>query len=76
MIDRFVVGGFYRVHSGKGSDDNLNAPGMAFAPMALTEAEETPEHVPTRARRYAYRIVARLAALAAGREIQDVQDKV
>ena len=28
MIDHFVVGGFYRVHTGRGVDENLNAPGM------------------------------------------------
>ena len=27
MIDRFVVGGFYRVHTERGRDENLNAPG-------------------------------------------------
>ena len=29
MIDRFVVGGFYRVHTARGKDENLNAPGRA-----------------------------------------------
>ena len=33
MIDQFVVGGFYRVHTGRGQDENLNAPGMQFEPM-------------------------------------------
>ncbi|MDR0440270.1 MAG: glutamate--cysteine ligase, partial [Candidatus Accumulibacter sp.] len=27
MIDRYVVGGFYRVHGERGRDENLNAPG-------------------------------------------------
>ncbi|WP_374347394.1 glutamate--cysteine ligase, partial [Chitinimonas sp.] len=27
MMDRFVVGGFYRVHTERGNDENLNAPG-------------------------------------------------
>ena len=30
MIDHFVVGGFYRVHTERGKDENLNAPGMQF----------------------------------------------
>jgi hypothetical protein len=30
MIDRYVVGGFYRVHTGRGKDENLNAPGHAL----------------------------------------------
>jgi glutamate--cysteine ligase len=35
MIDRYVVGGFYRVHTGRGIDENLNAPGMHFVPLAF-----------------------------------------
>ena len=35
MIDRYVVGGFYRVHTGRGKDENLNAPGMHFVPLAF-----------------------------------------
>ena len=30
-----VVGGFYRVHKERGIDENLNAPGMHFEPLAL-----------------------------------------
>ena len=33
MIDRFVVGGFFRVHEGRGTDENLNASGMLFVPL-------------------------------------------
>ena len=33
MIDRFVVGGFFRVHEGRGTDENLNATGMSFVPL-------------------------------------------
>ena len=25
MMDRFVIGGFFRVHEGRGADENLNA---------------------------------------------------
>ena len=35
MIDRFVVGGFYRVHTARGKDENLNAPGAQFVPLAF-----------------------------------------
>ena len=37
MIDHFVVGGFYRVHTGRGQDENLNAPGMQFVPLAFED---------------------------------------
>lgn len=33
MMDRFVLGGFYRVHEGRGIDENLNASGMKFMPL-------------------------------------------
>jgi glutamate--cysteine ligase len=33
MVDRFVVGGFFRVHEGRGVDENLNASGMLFVPL-------------------------------------------
>lgn len=38
MMDRYVIGGFYRVHTGRGIDENLNAPGMHFVPLSF----ETP----------------------------------
>ncbi len=73
MIDRFVVGGFYRVHSGRGRDENLNAPGMHFEPLAFETCCSMPDHCqlpdapPNRF--YAYGVVARLAQLAASREL-------
>ena len=47
MMDRFVIGGFYRVHEGRGADENLNASGMLFVPLnrsipvAQSSAEES-----------------------------------
>ena len=38
MIDRYVVGGFYRVHAERGIDENLNAPGASFVPLAFAES--------------------------------------
>lgn len=72
MIDHFVVGGFYRVHSSKGKTDNLNAPGMHFEPLAFAEScitpdcAQEPDAEPNRF--YAYGVIARLALLAAARE--------
>ena len=34
LMDRYVVGGFYRVHAERGPDENLNAPGSTFVPLA------------------------------------------
>jgi len=73
MIDHFVVGGFYRVHTGRGSDENLNAPGMQFAPLAFDEPCSSPDPddpgcPPNRF--YAYGVIARLALLAAAIELE------
>jgi glutamate--cysteine ligase len=72
MIDRFVVGGFYRVHAGRGPNENLNAPGMTFQPLAFAEScispdrNKAPDAGPNRF--YAYGVIARLALVAAARE--------
>jgi glutamate--cysteine ligase len=79
MIGQFVVGGFYRVHQERGPDENLNAPGMHFEPLAFAQACNMPCNELTAAdspnRFYAYGVIARLAALAAAREIADTQGK-
>jgi glutamate--cysteine ligase len=73
MVDRFVVGGFYRVHTGRGPQENLNAPGMHFEPLAFASCCNTPDacappdDAPNRF--YAYGVIARLALVAAAREI-------
>lgn len=74
MMDHYVVGGFYRVHTGRGVDENLNAPGMHFVPLAFREPCSLPDVSanPDCAtnRFYAYGVVARLALLAAARELE------
>ncbi len=72
MIGPYVVGGFYRVHQGRGITENLNAPGMHFEPLAFAQACNMPCEdsavVDCPNRFYAYGVIARLAALAAARE--------
>ena len=74
MVDHYVVGGFYRVHTERGIDENLNAPGMFFEPLAfeacctLPNPDCEPDDTPNRF--YAYGVVARLALLAASLEIE------
>jgi glutamate--cysteine ligase len=78
MIDHYVVGGFYRVHTGRGVDENLNAPGMHFEPLAfqtcctLPNPDRAPDDLPNRF--YAYGVVARLALLAAALEIEAAEN--
>ena len=76
MIDQFVVGGFYRVHTDRGIDENLNSPGAKYVPLAF----ETDCHSPDCAgnpgdppnRFYTYGVVARLAMLAAAVEVEEL----
>jgi glutamate--cysteine ligase len=76
MIDRYVVGGFYRVHTDRGVDENLNAPGMRFSPLAFESccAFPNPDCAPddTPNRFYAYGVVGRLAMLAASVELEEM----
>jgi glutamate--cysteine ligase len=75
MMDHFVIGGFYRVHTDRAADENLNAPGSHFEPLAfekpctLPDCAGAPDTVPNRF--YAYGVVARLALLAAAIELQE-----
>ncbi|GAB3366544.1 glutamate--cysteine ligase [Giesbergeria giesbergeri] len=75
MVDRYVVGGFYRIHADRGSDENLNAPGAGFVPLAFHHSTQLPQpgarpgaSAPNRF--YMYGVVARLAMLAASYELE------
>jgi len=75
MIDRYVVGGFYRVHAERGVDENLNAPGASFVPLAFADSGRLPKpgekpgsSSPNRF--YMYGVIARLAMLAASYELE------
>ena len=72
MIDRYVVGGFYRVNSEKGHDENLNSSGMRFEPLSfIPESEHDPEDSNTLYNRfYQAGVVGRLAMLAASLELE------
>jgi glutamate--cysteine ligase len=75
MIDRYVVGGFYRVHATRGIDENLNAPGSSFAPLAFAESHQLPRKgekpgASPPNRFYMYGVIARLALVAASYELE------
>jgi len=75
MLDRYVVGGFYRVHAERGVDENLKAPGASFVPLAFEQSATLPEPgakpgVSAPNRFYMYGVVARLAMLAASYELE------
>ncbi len=75
MIDRYVVGGFYRVHAERAADENLKAPGAHYVPLAFAQQHALPDlkakpgtAAPNRF--YMYGVVARLALLAASLEME------
>ncbi|WP_041715963.1 glutamate--cysteine ligase [Alicycliphilus denitrificans] len=75
MMDRYVVGGFYRMHAERGVDENLNAPGASFVPLAFQHSTQLPQpgarpgaSAPNRF--YMYGVIARLAMLAASYELE------
>ena len=75
MMDRYVVGGFYRINAERGVDENLNAPGASFVPLAFQHSTQLPQpgarpgaSAPNRF--YMYGVVARLAMLAASYELE------
>lgn len=74
-LDRYVVGGFYRMHPERGVDENLNAPGSSYVPLAFAHSNHMPQpgmnpgaSAPNRF--YMYGVIARLAMLAASYELE------
>lgn len=74
MMDRYVVGGFYRVHAERRADESLNGPRSHYIPLAFAR-----NHLPQTSNRpggsapnrfYMYGVVARLAMVAASYELE------
>jgi glutamate--cysteine ligase len=75
MIDRYVVGGFYRVHAERGADENLCSPGARYVPLAFAGSTQLPKpgakpgaSPPNRF--YMYGVIGRLAMVAAAYELE------
>jgi glutamate--cysteine ligase len=75
MMDRYVVGGFYRIHAERGVDENLNAPGSSFVPLAFADSTHLPQpglkpgaSAPNRF--YMYGVIGRVAMVAASYELE------
>ena len=75
MMDRYVVGGFYRIHADRSADDGLSAPGASYVPLAFADGGRLPQpgekpgsSSPNRF--YMYGVIARLAMLAASYELE------
>jgi glutamate--cysteine ligase len=81
MMDRYVVGGFYRIHAERGVDENLNAPGSSFVPLAFAESTRLPQpgmkpgaSMPNRF--YMYGVIGRLAMVAASYELEATDPEI
>ena len=59
VIGSDVIGGFYRIHKDKKSNENLNSPGMIFESFCKIDEKNS--------------IVAKLALLAAAREVKGIK---
>jgi glutamate--cysteine ligase len=75
LLDRYVVGGFYRVHAGRRVDEYLNTSDSRYVPLAFAESAQLPQpgvqpgaSAPNRF--YMYGVIARLAMLASSYELE------
>ncbi|RYF80790.1 MAG: glutamate--cysteine ligase [Comamonadaceae bacterium] len=75
MMDRYVVGGFYRVHPDRGNDENLAIAGASFVPLGFPDSAHLPQpgakltaSAPNRF--YMYGVIGRLAMVAAAYELE------
>ena len=73
-----LVGGFYRIHDAKNNSENLNSPGMSFHPIPFKDACISPNNEESiysdTNKFYIYGVVARLAILAAAKELYNVEN--
>ncbi len=79
MLGQHVIGGFYRVHAKRSSNENLNSPGAHFEPLAFAECCNNPKRCEqdnsSQNRFYTYGVIARLALAAAARELKAIENE-
>ena len=72
-FSNYLIGGFYRTHENKKNNESLNSPGMIFQPIPLNDICISPElsqPIDSQINRYyVYGVIARLAILAAAKEL-------
>ena len=69
-----LIGGFLRTNTERGDEDNLNSQGMAFRKLCMSDLrseDDEPHEIPTM--ELVYGSIARISALAAGRELAERQ---
>ena len=81
MVGDRPVGGFYRLHRGRSESDNLNVRGMEFKRLCFHKvAEKRPESLDdacedSTSLLLVYGTMARLAALALGMEMKEIEEE-
>ena len=75
LLGQRVAGAFYRVHGERAADENLNAPGSSFVPLAFEQSAHTPQPgvkpgASSPNRFYMYGVIGRLAMLASSYELE------
>ncbi len=76
MVCGQVVGGFYRVHEGKGPEENLNSPGSRFEPFLTHHVEDAAEDEARldAVTAHVYQILGEIASIATGYELRFADD--
>jgi glutamate--cysteine ligase len=78
MVDRFVVGGCYRVNPGRSQDENLNVPGAYFVTAAFDHSCDVahPENLQSSNHFHIYGLVARIALVATAIELEQAAKSI
>lgn len=77
QVDSNMIGGFYRTNTDKGSRENLNTAGMEFHKICShPDHKKDHEVYPEPEMFIIYRIIARIAAIAASREIIQLEKNI
>ncbi|MDE2368601.1 MAG: glutamate--cysteine ligase [Burkholderiales bacterium] len=75
MVDRYVVGGYYRVHAERAADEDLCGAASGYVPLAFAGASQMPRAgvkpgANATNRFYMYGVVGRLSMLASSYELE------
>jgi glutamate--cysteine ligase len=73
LINGKSIGGFMRANPLKGTQANLNAQGMVYRKLCISELKQNNDH---QIKEHVYSVIARLSTLAASREMKDLTEKL
>ncbi len=75
LFGQDLVGGFLRTNTEKGDEDNLNSQGMVFRKLCMSDlqrSQDEPDEVDEPVLELVYGSIARISALASGRELKEL----